>query len=63
VYPYAIGGKIHVSRQSEELISVLLSIFEPATLAAQSNFLWINILAVGIISLVAVACAVALKKT
>jgi hypothetical protein len=42
---------------------VLLSMFEPATLAVQSNFLWINMLAVAIISLVAVACAVALKKT
>jgi hypothetical protein len=32
-------------------------------LAAQSDLLWINILAVAIIGLVAVACAVALKKT
>ena len=32
-------------------------------LAVQSNFLWINMLAVAIISVVAVACAVALKKT
>ncbi len=42
---------------------MLLSMFEPATLAVQSNFLWINMLAVAIISLVAVACAVALKKS
>jgi hypothetical protein len=42
---------------------VLLSIFEPATLAAQSNFLWINLLAIAVIALVALACAVALKKS
>ena len=40
---------------------MLLSMLQP--LAAQSNFLWINILAVAIIGLVALACAVALKKT
>ena len=42
---------------------MLLSMFEPATLAVQSNFLWINLFAVAIITLVAVGCAVALKKT
>jgi hypothetical protein len=43
---------------------VLLSMLQPqGILAAESNFLWINILAVAIIGLVAVACAVALKKT
>jgi hypothetical protein len=31
-------------------------------LAAQSNFLWVNILAVAIIAVAAVAAAVALKK-
>jgi hypothetical protein len=43
-------------------MSVLLSMFEPVTIAAQSNFLWINLLAVAVIALVALACAVALKK-
>lgn len=43
---------------------MLLSMLAPqGTLAAQSNFLWINIFAVAVIALVAVACAMALKKT
>jgi hypothetical protein len=32
-------------------------------LAAQSNYLWINMLAVAIIAVAAIAAAVALKKT
>jgi hypothetical protein len=32
-------------------------------LAAQSNYLWINMLAVAIIAAAALACAMALKKT
>ncbi len=32
-------------------------------LAVESNFLWINMLAVAIVTLAAVACAAALKKT
>ncbi|MGH9009350.1 MAG: hypothetical protein ACRDYF_05805 [Acidimicrobiia bacterium] len=48
----------------EELITVLLSMLSPeGILAAQSNFLWVNILAVAIIAVVAAACAAALKKT
>jgi hypothetical protein len=48
----------------EELITVLLSMLEPqGTLAVQSNFLWINLFAIAIIALVAVACLAALKKT
>ncbi len=43
---------------------MLLSMLAPdGILAAQSNFLWVNILAVAVIALVAVACAVALKKS
>ncbi len=42
---------------------MLLSMFEPATLAVQSNLLWVNLFAVAFIALVAVACAVALKKS
>lgn len=42
---------------------MLLSMFEPTILAAQSNFLWVNLLAIGIIAVVALACAVALKKS
>jgi hypothetical protein len=48
----------------EELMSMLLSMLAPeGTLAVQSNFLWVNILALVIVGLVAVACAVALKKS
>jgi hypothetical protein len=48
----------------EELITVLLSMLPPQEiLAVQNNYLWVNILAIAIIGLVAVACAVALKKT
>ncbi len=43
---------------------MLLSMLAPeGILAAESNFLWVNILALVIIGLVAVACAVALKKS
>ncbi len=53
-----------MSRRLEELITVLLSMLAPdGVLAAQSNFLWVNILALVIIALVALACAVALKKS
>jgi hypothetical protein len=63
VWPRTEGGRLFAG-QSEELISVLLSMLQPqGILAAESNFLWINILAVAIIGLVAVACAMALKKT
>ena len=42
---------------------VMLSTFSPqGTLAAESNFLWINILAVAIIAVAALAAAIALKK-
>ena len=41
----------------------MLSALSPeGILAAQSNFLWINMLAVAIIAIAATACAVALKK-
>jgi hypothetical protein len=43
---------------------VLLATLVPqGVLAAQSNFLWVNVLAVAIIGIAAVACAMALKKT
>jgi hypothetical protein len=43
---------------------VLLSTLAPqGVLAAQSNFLWVNILMVAIIAVAAVAAAVALKKS
>ena len=42
---------------------MMLSTLEPQIIAAQSNFLWVNMLAIVIIGLVALGCAVALKKT
>ena len=43
---------------------MLLSALSPqGVLAAQSNFLWVNILMVAIITVAAVAAAVALKKS
>ena len=41
----------------------LTALSPQGVLAAQSNLLWINMLAVAIISLVAAGCAVALKKS
>ena len=52
------------ARIGEELITVLLSTLSaPGILAAESNFLWVNILAVAIIAVAAVAALVALKKS
>jgi hypothetical protein len=46
------------------LISVVFTALSPPTiLAAQSNFLWVNMLMVAIIGLAAVAAAIALKKS
>ena len=42
---------------------MMLTALSPQVLAAQTNLLWINMLAVAIIGLVAMACAVALKKS
>jgi hypothetical protein len=42
---------------------MLSTLIPQGVLAAQSNFLWVNILAVAIIALAFVAAAVALKKT
>ena len=52
-----------VSRRFEELISVMPSMLASGALAAQSNYLWVNIMAIVVIGLVALGCAVALKKT
>jgi hypothetical protein len=48
----------------EELMTMLLSTLTPhAILAVQSDYTWINIFAVAIIAVMAVGCAVALKKS
>jgi hypothetical protein len=52
------------AKRREELVMVMLSTLSPhGTLAAQSNLLWVNILMVAIITVAAVAAAVALKKS
>jgi hypothetical protein len=42
---------------------MLSTLVPPGVIAAQSNFLWVNILMVAIIALAALAAAVALKKS
>ena len=62
--PGGISQIVTAVEKGQKLISVLLSVLSPqGVLAAQSNFLWVNILMVAIIGMAAIAAAVALKKS